>query len=712
MNNGRIRNPLNSAEGVNVKTIKLDFTAGYRTALIDGSLVPQSYQHMATELLYWAEKGASLKLTIDGYLFAAALYSPEREEKYIYTYDYEKESNWTSYDKNLSVSSYQEGSYIFEKSCYFRLCVKRKDGRDIVPEDVNKIEKGLIFLTFEKKHTIHKWQMQELDKVEAEVKRLKSIGKKKLVIGLLSDTHYTVNGTWEDTCLHIQELNKRVGLDAIVHLGDITDGLLSKKATTTYVKRVINDLKKNKTPVYIAVGNHDENYFNQNTDNFTQKEMIELYGCEEQIKNQQLYYYVDVGESLRCIFLVSFCSHRPVRYGFDKEQIAWLKDTLKKVPYGYRVIVFSHDAPLTELDYWSFLTWNGEELIHVLEEYQASKGRNILGLFHGHAHADFVYEKCSFPIISIGCAKCEFFTEMKPKGFYVPSRELNTKTQDLWDVMIVDTENLEIELVRFGAGNSRTIDCHKRKSTWYQEKIRHKETRIPKVWAHRGVSGHAPENTLPAFELAVEMNVDGVELDVQMTSDGELVVIHDETIDRVSDGHGYVKDYTLKQLRNWNYNRKFPTYGRVEIPTLQEVLTLLSDTKLLINLELKNNEIRYKGLEEKTFQLVEKMGLEERVLFSSFNHASMYLLKKRNKKIKTAFLYMADFMDMPEYARKYRMDAIHPWVKNLKDMELIERCHKSGIKVNTWTIDEQEDIKLAMEAGVDAIITNYPERVL
>ena len=108
------------------------------------------------------------------------------------------------------------------------------------------------------------------------------------------------------------------------------------------------------------------------------------------------------------------------------------------------------------------------------------------------------------------------------------------------------------------------------------------------VWAHRGASGYAPENTLEAFQLAIEQKADGVELDVQLSKDGVLVVIHDESLDRVSDGRGYVKDYTLQELKSFNFNKMHPEYGIVRIPTLEEVYALLKNTGLTINTELKN----------------------------------------------------------------------------------------------------------------------------
>lgn len=111
---------------------------------------------------------------------------------------------------------------------------------------------------------------------------------------------------------------------------------------------------------------------------------------------------------------------------------------------------------------------------------------------------------------------------------------------------------------------------------------------MTEVWAHRGASGYAPENTLEAFALAAEMGADGVELDVQMSRDGYLVVAHDERIDRVSNGSGFIRDFTLKELKGFLFNRTHPEYKDARIPTLREVYELLKDTPLKINVELKN----------------------------------------------------------------------------------------------------------------------------
>ncbi len=131
-----------------------------------------------------------------------------------------------------------------------------------------------------------------------------------------------------------------------------------------------------------------------------------------------------------------------------------------------------------------------------------------------------------------------------------------------------------------------------------------------KIFAHRGASAYAPENTLESFALAAKMGPDGIELDVQRTRDGELVVCHDETIDRTSDGHGWLKDYTLEELRALHFNKTHPEYKDARIPTLREVYELMRPTGLLINVELKTGIFTYDGIEEQAAYLTREMKME------------------------------------------------------------------------------------------------------
>lgn len=751
----------------------LELRANVRTALADGTLVLDSPKHMATEFVYSAKEGDRIRLSAEGWLFAVALYSPRRDEKYMYTYSYQKESNWTEYTKNLTPDSYGSGEYAFDEKCFFRVCLRRADGQDISQEDKENRDSLVEFITDGREETDapKPWFAGEIEKTAKEVRRWQ-LEEGAVTVALLGDTHYTVNGTFTDTEYNIKAVHTLSPYDAIIHLGDLTDGLVSKRVTAEYAGRVMRGLQRCEVPLYITIGNHDTNYFGGNQEPFDEKEQISLYGGSAPDRVTP-WYCADMGENLRLLFLSSFNAERPVRYGFEEAQLNWVKETLKNTEKGRRVIVFCHDAPTAELDYWSFYIWNGEKLLGILEEYQAGEGQHILAYIHGHTHADYVCGRYSFPIISVGCSKCEYYTDKKPAGFFTPERKPDTVTQELWDVMVVDPEKEQLHLIRFGAGADRHIDCRKRcgkredsrQETGKPANDGRQDSRLrngkpestrkravqaadskenltvagdrpavadrgqndtgensffetftqkkrPAIWAHRGVSGHAPENTLPAFDLAARMGCDGVELDVQMTRDGELIVVHDERIDRVSDGQGFVRDFTWKELRKYNFNLSFPAYGKLMAPSLEEVYGLLKDTDLSINLELKNSVYFYEGMEEKVLELAHRMGMEKRILYSSFNHYSMKRVKELEPEADIAFLYADGFLDMAGYAKKNRGYAIHPAFRNLGYPALLEDCRREGIRVHVWTVDEEADLRSAAELLVDAVITNYPERAI
>jgi glycerophosphoryl diester phosphodiesterase len=229
------------------------------------------------------------------------------------------------------------------------------------------------------------------------------------------------------------------------------------------------------------------------------------------------------------------------------------------------------------------------------------------------------------------------------------------------------------------------------------------------VWAHRGASGYAPENTLEAFQKAIELKADGIELDVQMTKDGKLVILHDETVNRVSNGKGWVKDYTYDKLSLLNVNKKFPEYGSVRIPTLEEVFTLMKDTELLINIELKNSVIFYPELEERVVELVRQMGLCDRIIYSSFNHYSILKIKELEPGAKTGFLYEDGYLNMPEYTERYGVEALHPAYYHLQYPNLISDCKRKGIALRVWTVNEPHDMQVICEQELSGLITNYPD---
>lgn len=234
-------------------------------------------------------------------------------------------------------------------------------------------------------------------------------------------------------------------------------------------------------------------------------------------------------------------------------------------------------------------------------------------------------------------------------------------------------------------------------------------TKQPLVWAHRGASGYAPENTMVAFEKAIAMGADGIELDIHLSKDGQIVVIHDEWIDRTSDGKGWVKDYTLEELRKFNFNNQFPEYGRQEIPTLREVLELIKPTNLVINVEIKTGIVFYPEIEQMVVDMVKEFDMEERVLYSSFNHMTCKRMHEINPNCYVGILYADGTIDMPEYAKKHGANALHPALYNLQYEGVLQQAMQNGLDINAWPINEKEHMMMACQFGINAMITNYPD---
>lgn len=233
----------------------------------------------------------------------------------------------------------------------------------------------------------------------------------------------------------------------------------------------------------------------------------------------------------------------------------------------------------------------------------------------------------------------------------------------------------------------------------------------PFILAHRGASALAPENTAVSFQLAIDMGADGVEFDVQMTRDSKLVVIHDETVDRTTNSRGYVKDFTLKEIKQLDAGVFFSQkYKGEKILSLEETLEIVKDCNL-INIELKNGLIQYPHLEESILQEVQSSHLDEKVILSSFNHFSIHKITQIAPHIMTGILYMAVLYNPWDYARQLGAKAIHPYYPGITG-NMIQQSHEKGIKVNVYTVNQERDIAEMTKAGVDTIITDYPDRAL
>lgn len=231
-----------------------------------------------------------------------------------------------------------------------------------------------------------------------------------------------------------------------------------------------------------------------------------------------------------------------------------------------------------------------------------------------------------------------------------------------------------------------------------------------KVFAHRGFSGKYPENTMLAFKKAEEVGCYGIELDVQLTKDDEIVIMHDETIDRTTSGTGNIRDYTYQELCLVDCYGKFEgEYDFQRIPTLREYLTWVKDTGLVTNIELKNSVYYYEHLEEKVIDMVREFQMEDRVIFSSFNLVSINKCKKMLPEVPMGYLMEARMDNMGFFTEENGVEYYHP-DKNFLTEEMVRDCHAHGIGVNVWTVNKKELMKQLNNWNVDGIFTNFPDR--
>jgi Glycerophosphoryl diester phosphodiesterase len=236
---------------------------------------------------------------------------------------------------------------------------------------------------------------------------------------------------------------------------------------------------------------------------------------------------------------------------------------------------------------------------------------------------------------------------------------------------------------------------------------------LTQILGHRGASAEAPENTMVAFALAAQMGADGVELDVHLTSDGRVVVIHDDTVDRTTNGTGAVREMTFAQIRELDASIGKPGYSGAKIPTLEEVYELLQPTGMVVNVEIKENAYDHGFLIiPKVLELETRYEMTGRIIYSSFNHYVLREMKECSAQIPTAILYSEALVDVWQYAAQVPADGIHPYFEMLADPMLVTRCHESGQAVRPWTVNEENNLREMFRQGVDTIITNFPDRAL
>ncbi|MCY3067687.1 glycerophosphodiester phosphodiesterase [Aerococcus loyolae] len=229
-----------------------------------------------------------------------------------------------------------------------------------------------------------------------------------------------------------------------------------------------------------------------------------------------------------------------------------------------------------------------------------------------------------------------------------------------------------------------------------------------KLYAHRGYSARYPENTMLAFIKAYEAGADGIECDVQLTLDGQVVVCHDERLDRTANASGWLRDYKYADLRCLRFDRlhnQADALDLVRIPHLSELLAWAAPLDLTLNIELKTGLFPYPGLVEAVIDLVEAYQMQERVIISSFNHQSILKLKDLAPDLACAFL-QEDYLDNPgAYCAARGVGYYHPDYK-LLDPATVNNLHDHGIMINAWTVDDRKIYKKFKEWELAGLITN------
>lgn len=250
-----------------------------------------------------------------------------------------------------------------------------------------------------------------------------------------------------------------------------------------------------------------------------------------------------------------------------------------------------------------------------------------------------------------------------------------------------------------------------------------------KVYGHRGASGYMPENTMLAYQKALEVGADGFELDVQRTGDNGLVIFHDDVMPRtarwtVDDAvyggkkgqpvQGHIYDYPTRVLReeievgSW----KSPDFAGAQIPLMEEVFQWMTTNEIAINVEVKVPIGSYRPfLTTETVGLAEKYGLTKRLIISSFYHPALLDVKRTDPSIPCGVLSSDDLVKPGSYVELVGAQAYHPYYRNITKDDVVQ-CHSLGKAVNVWTPNSEDDLRSCIAMGVDILITNYPDRAL
>lgn len=230
------------------------------------------------------------------------------------------------------------------------------------------------------------------------------------------------------------------------------------------------------------------------------------------------------------------------------------------------------------------------------------------------------------------------------------------------------------------------------------------------IIAHRGASGYAPENTIAAMDIAINQGCDGIELDVQLTKDEVVIVHHDWTFDRTTSGSGEVKDLTYEEIKTFDAGSWFSKDFKGEkVPTLEDVVRHLPKD-LLLNVEIKSRSFDSRGLEKKVVEILEKNERIENTIISSFNHTCLKKVQELNPEIKLGILYEAHMLNPINYfdSTDLNLYSVHPCNYYLIE-DFVKEIHHRGMKIYTWTVNDEKSKQRLENLGVEGIITNYPD---
>ncbi len=233
------------------------------------------------------------------------------------------------------------------------------------------------------------------------------------------------------------------------------------------------------------------------------------------------------------------------------------------------------------------------------------------------------------------------------------------------------------------------------------------------VIAHRGFSGAAPENTMAAFNKAIDAGAEMIEIDVHLTSDGKVVVIHDDSLERTTNGSGRVADYTFHELQKFDAGSWFSNDFRGEkIPSLSQVLTLSKEC-ILVNIEIKKGFLgtySMNDLADRALAEVESKSMLDEVLFSSFETAALHRIMEKNKRAKIALLLKKPWKNSDE-ALSGNYSILNCGKDTLTEQGIIS-AKQSGFRLNVWTVNEEKDMDWFINMNVEGIITNYPDQLI